>query len=43
VRGFILYPIGLKVPQRPAHSGDVLKFVTVTERYASVSIERDDF
>jgi hypothetical protein len=43
VRGFILYPIGLKVRQRPAYSGNVLKFVTAAERYASANIERDAF
>ena len=43
VRGFILYPIGLKVSQCPAYSSDVLKFVTAAERYALESIEHDDF
>jgi hypothetical protein len=43
VRGFIVYPIDVKVSQRPAYSGDVSKFVIDAERYASGRIERDDF
>src|SRR5262245_5222134 len=43
VRGFIVYPVGLKAPRRPAYAGDVLKFVIDAERYASASIEREAF
>src|SRR5262249_31653803 len=42
VRGFIVYPIGLRAAQ-PVYSAGALNFVIDAERYASASIEREDF